>query len=200
MKKGNDEGVIEFEQRFTSLSYHVPYLIPDERTRIDMFVGALGGVYADKMVGGIYPTFLDAVTAAMAIETRRTFSARPRDFGGPSQGPSKKAASSSASGSSAGSGSSGGSGSGSRGRFGGRFRRPSRSQLGRQQAGQFSAGGSSQGGSSGGQAFSFGQQQSSGCFECGGLDHFRRDCPFLAQRTAPSQQGGQFSARGSSGV
>ncbi|KAL6219787.1 hypothetical protein ACLB2K_007546 [Fragaria x ananassa] len=173
MKKGNDEGVIEFEQRFTSLSYHVPYLIPDERTRIDMFVGALGGVYADKMVGGIYLTFLDAVTAAMAIETRRTFT---------------------------GSGSSGGSGSGSRGRFGGRFRRPSRSQLGRQQAGQFSAGGSSQGGSSGGQAFSFGQQQSSGCFECGGLDHFRRDCPFLAQRTAPSQQGGQFSARGSSGV
>ena len=132
MKKGDDEGVIEFEQRFTSLSYHVPYLIPDERTRIDMFVGALGGVYADKMVGGIYPTFLDAVTAAMAIKTRRTFSARPRDFGGPSQGPSKKAASSSASGSSAGSGSSGGSGSGSRGRFGGRFRRPSRSQLGRQ--------------------------------------------------------------------
>ncbi|KAL6185554.1 hypothetical protein ACLB2K_041686 [Fragaria x ananassa] len=98
MKKGDDEGVIEFEQRFTSLSYHVPYLIPDERTRIDMFVGDLGGVYADKMVGGIYPTFLDAVTAAMAIETRRTFSARPRDFGGPSQGPSKKAASSSVSG------------------------------------------------------------------------------------------------------
>ncbi|KAL6228326.1 hypothetical protein ACLB2K_002277 [Fragaria x ananassa] len=176
MKKGDDEGVIEFEQRFTCLSYHVPYLIPDERTRIDMFVGALGGVFADKMVGGIYPTFLDAVTAAMAIETRRTFSARPRDFGGPSQGPSKKTASSSASGSSAGSGSSGGSGSGSRDRFGGRFRRPSRSQLGRQQAGQFSAGGSSQWGSSGGQAFSFGQQQSSGCFECGGLDHFRRDC------------------------
>ncbi|KAL6224949.1 hypothetical protein ACLB2K_003803 [Fragaria x ananassa] len=45
--------------------------------------------------------FLDAVTAAMAIETRRTYSARPRDFGGPSQGPSKRAASSSASGSSA---------------------------------------------------------------------------------------------------
>ncbi|KAL6221090.1 hypothetical protein ACLB2K_008842 [Fragaria x ananassa] len=84
MKKRDDEGVIEFEQRFTSLSYHVPYLIPDERTRIDMFVGALGGVYADKMVGGIYPTFLDVVTAAMVIETRRTFSARPRDFGGPS--------------------------------------------------------------------------------------------------------------------
>ena len=60
--------------------------------------------------------FLDAVTAAMAIETRRTYSARPRDFGGPSQGPSKRAASSSTSGSSAGSGSSGGSGSGPRSR------------------------------------------------------------------------------------
>ncbi|KAL6141398.1 hypothetical protein ACLB2K_059686 [Fragaria x ananassa] len=57
------------------------------------------------------------VRAAMAIETRGTYRARPRDFSGPSQGPSKKAASSSASGSSAGSGSSGGSGYGSRGRF-----------------------------------------------------------------------------------
>ncbi|KAL6220143.1 hypothetical protein ACLB2K_007900 [Fragaria x ananassa] len=122
----------------------------------------------------------------MAIETRGTYSAWPRDFSGPNQGPSKKAASSSASGSSAGSGSSGGSGYGPRSRNRGHFRRPSRSQLGRQQAGHFSAGGSSQGGSSGGQTFSFGQQQSSGCFECGGLDHFRRDCFLLAQRTAPS--------------
>lgn len=72
--------------------------------------------------------------------------------------------------------------------------------MGRQHAGQFSAGSSSQEGSSGGQTFSFGQQQSSGCFECGGLDHFRRVCPLLAQRTAPSQQGSQSSARGSSGA
>ncbi|KAL6228355.1 hypothetical protein ACLB2K_002305 [Fragaria x ananassa] len=49
MKKRDDEGVIEFEQRFTTLSYHVPYLVPDERTRINMFIGALGGVYVDKM-------------------------------------------------------------------------------------------------------------------------------------------------------
>ncbi|KAL6176504.1 hypothetical protein ACLB2K_053137 [Fragaria x ananassa] len=49
MKKRDDEGVIEFEQRFTTLSYRVSYLVPDERTRIDMFIGALGGVYADKM-------------------------------------------------------------------------------------------------------------------------------------------------------
>ncbi|KAL6136857.1 hypothetical protein ACLB2K_062152 [Fragaria x ananassa] len=34
MKKRDNEGVIEFEQRFTTLSYHVPHLIPDERTRI----------------------------------------------------------------------------------------------------------------------------------------------------------------------
>ncbi|KAL6209616.1 hypothetical protein ACLB2K_020556 [Fragaria x ananassa] len=34
MKKRDDEGVIEFEQRFTTLSYHVPHLIPDERTKI----------------------------------------------------------------------------------------------------------------------------------------------------------------------
>ncbi|KAL6137053.1 hypothetical protein ACLB2K_062348 [Fragaria x ananassa] len=123
----DDDGVIEFEQRFTTLSYHVPYLVPDERTKIDMFIGALGGVFAGKMVGVIYPTLLDAVGAAMTIETRGTFSARPRDFSGPSQGPSKKAASSSASGSLAGSGSSGGSGSGPRSRFRGGFRRPSKS-------------------------------------------------------------------------
>ncbi|KAL6211200.1 hypothetical protein ACLB2K_016427 [Fragaria x ananassa] len=49
MKKINDEGVIEFKQRFTTLSYHVPYLIPDKRTKIGMFVDALGGVFADKM-------------------------------------------------------------------------------------------------------------------------------------------------------
>ncbi|KAL6140254.1 hypothetical protein ACLB2K_058557 [Fragaria x ananassa] len=44
MKKRDDEGVIEFEQRLTTLSYHVSYLVPDERTRIGMFIGALGGV------------------------------------------------------------------------------------------------------------------------------------------------------------
>ncbi|KAL6211965.1 hypothetical protein ACLB2K_017188 [Fragaria x ananassa] len=146
--KRDDEGINKFEQRFTTLSYHVPYMVPDERTKVDMFIGALDGVFVDKIVGVIYPTFLDAVGAAMAIETRGTYSARPRDFSGPSQGPSRKAASSSASGSSAGSGSGGGSGSGSRNRFRGLFRRPSRSQLGRQQAGQFSASGSSQAGSS----------------------------------------------------
>ena len=123
----------------------MPYLVPDERTRIDIFIGAFGGVYADKMTDVIYLTFLDAVSAAMAIETRGTYSARLRDFSGPSQGSSKKAASSSASRSSAGSGSSIGSGSGPQSRIRGRFRRSSRSQLGRQQVDQYSAGGSSQG-------------------------------------------------------
>ncbi|KAL6189336.1 hypothetical protein ACLB2K_040725 [Fragaria x ananassa] len=75
------------------------------------------------MVRVIYPTFLDTVGAAMAIETRGTYSARPRDFNCPSQGPSKKAASSSASGSSAGSGSSGGSGYDPQSRNIGHFKR-----------------------------------------------------------------------------
>ncbi|KAL6194388.1 hypothetical protein ACLB2K_035472 [Fragaria x ananassa] len=97
-----------------------------------MFIRALGGVYGDKMTGVVYPTFLDAVGVAMAIETRRAYSARPRDFRGLSQGPSKKAASSSASGSSVGSGSSGGSSSNSSFRAMGRHMRPFRSQLGRQ--------------------------------------------------------------------
>ena len=48
----------------------MPYLVPDERTKIEMFIRALGRVYADKMIGVIYPTFLDAVCAAMTIETR----------------------------------------------------------------------------------------------------------------------------------
>ncbi|KAL6188373.1 hypothetical protein ACLB2K_039766 [Fragaria x ananassa] len=147
------------------------------------------------MVRVIYRTFLDTVGAAIAIETRGTYSARPRDFSCPSQGPSKK----SASGSSAGSGSSGESGYDPQSRNRGHFKRPSKSQLGRQQTDQFSAGGSSQGGSSGGQNFLFGQQQSSGCFECGGHDHFWRDCHLLAQGTVPTQPGGQSLARGSSG-
>ena len=113
MKKIDNDGVMEFEQKFTTLSYHVPYLVPDEMTRINMFIGALGRVYVDKMTGVIYSTFLDAVSAAMAIKTRGTYSARSRDFSGPSQGPSKNDASSSASRSSAGSSSSGGSGSSS---------------------------------------------------------------------------------------
>ena len=132
MAKRDNEKVIEFEHRFTTLSYHVPYLVPDERTRIDMFIRALGGVFADKMISVINPTFLDAVGAAMATETRGTYSAWPQDFSGPSQGPSKKAASSSTSGSSAGSGSSGGSGYGPRSRTRGRFKGKVRSQLGRQ--------------------------------------------------------------------
>ncbi|KAL6184962.1 hypothetical protein ACLB2K_041097 [Fragaria x ananassa] len=55
------------------------------RARIGMFVDPLGGVFANKMVGAVYPTFLDAVGAAMAIETRGTYRAQPRDFSGPSQ-------------------------------------------------------------------------------------------------------------------
>ncbi|KAL6219889.1 hypothetical protein ACLB2K_007648 [Fragaria x ananassa] len=101
MKKRDDEGAIEFKQRFITLSYHMSYLVPDERTRINMFIEALGRVYVDKMTGVIYPTFLDAVSAAMAIETRRTYNARSRYFSGPSQGPSKNDASTSASRSSA---------------------------------------------------------------------------------------------------
>ena len=127
MKKIDNDGVMEFKQKFTTLSYHVPYLVPDERTRIDMFIGALGGVYAGRMTGVIYPTFLNAVSAAMAIETRGTYSTRPQGFSGPSQGPSKKAASSSASRSSAGSGYSSGSSSGAWNRARGHFRRSFRS-------------------------------------------------------------------------
>ncbi|KAL6125603.1 hypothetical protein ACLB2K_073659 [Fragaria x ananassa] len=84
-------------------------------------------LFLDKLIGVIFLTFLDTVGAAMAIEIRGTYSARPRDFSGPSQGPSKKAASSSAFGSSAGIGSSGGPGYGPRSRNRGRFRRPIRS-------------------------------------------------------------------------
>ena len=67
MKKRDDEGVIEFEQRFTTLSYHVPHLILDERTRICMFVDALGRVFAGKMVGVVYPTFLDTCIVGLSL-------------------------------------------------------------------------------------------------------------------------------------
>lgn len=72
--------------------------------------------------------------------------------------------------------------------------------MGRQQTRQLGTDGSFQGGTSGGQAFSFGQQQSTGCFECVSQDHFKRDCPLLTQRTAPTPTHpvGQSSTRGSS--
>ncbi|KAL6196912.1 hypothetical protein ACLB2K_032525 [Fragaria x ananassa] len=53
--------------------------------------------------------------------------------------------------------------------------------------------------SSGSSSDAWNKQQFSGCFECGGKDYFRRDCPLLAQRTAPTQSVGQSSARGFSG-
>ncbi|KAL6219686.1 hypothetical protein ACLB2K_007445 [Fragaria x ananassa] len=58
MKKRDDEGVIEFQERFTSLSYHVSYLVLDKRTRMEMFIGALGGVFADKMTDHKLTTLL----------------------------------------------------------------------------------------------------------------------------------------------
>lgn len=100
----------------------MPYMILDEKTRIEMFIGAFSGVYTDRMIGVLYPTFLDAVGAGMAIETRRAYSFRPQDFSGPSLGTSKKAVSSSASRSLASSGYSSGSSSGDWNRARGCFR------------------------------------------------------------------------------
>ncbi|KAL6225574.1 hypothetical protein ACLB2K_004423 [Fragaria x ananassa] len=46
MKKRVDEGVIEFQERFTSLSYHVSYLVLDERTRTEMFIGGAREIFS----------------------------------------------------------------------------------------------------------------------------------------------------------
>ncbi|KAL6191501.1 hypothetical protein ACLB2K_037891 [Fragaria x ananassa] len=83
------------------MSYDITHLIPNEKSKIEMFIGGLSGVYAEKMTGVVYLTFVDGVGAAIAIETQRSLGNRSRDSDGPSQGPSKKDASSSASRSSA---------------------------------------------------------------------------------------------------
>nr|XP_011460561.1 PREDICTED: uncharacterized protein LOC105350375 [Fragaria vesca subsp. vesca] len=115
LQKG-DMSVLEFEQHFFARAHHVPDLVRDEHDKIYRFVRGLGGEYEEKMQVVLYPRFSDAVGAALNIETSQMGS-RPRDFGGPSQGPSKRAASTSGSGSSAGSGRSSSSGHSARPRL-----------------------------------------------------------------------------------
>ena len=86
----------------------------------------------------LYPRFSDAVGAALNIETSQIGS-RPRDFGGPSQGPSKRAISTSGSGSSVGSGRSSSSGHSARPRLRG-SRRFARGFAGRRSFSQFRGG------------------------------------------------------------
>ncbi|XP_024164120.1 DNA-binding protein HEXBP-like [Rosa chinensis] len=154
------------------------------------------------MLGTPYRSFAEAVSYALDIESDSPAGFHPRDPGGPSQGPSKRATSTSGSGSSVGSVKSSGSSSRSRTRSRGRFRRFSRGQFSGRQSGQLERSRSYHGGSSGAstsQSAQFGQHQTVGCFMCGQQDHFRRDCPFLAQgaRSTPTQTVGQSSAGGS---
>ncbi|XP_062020778.1 uncharacterized protein LOC133737186 [Rosa rugosa] len=200
LEKG-DKTVMEFEQRFTQLAQFVPDLVGTERERIYRFVDGLGGKYREQLTGVPFDNYSDAVNAALRLETMYLSGVRPRDLGGPSQGPSKKAASTSGSGSSVGSGQSSGSSAGSRFRRGGRIRRFTRGQFGGRQFGQSRAGSSSQHRTPASQPAQFGQYQPVGCFECGQQGHFRRDCPLLTQRVAstPFQTAGQSFAGTSTG-
>jgi hypothetical protein len=203
LQKG-DMTVMVFEQRFLELAHYVPDLVRTEQDRIYQFVRGLGGEYTDKMIAVPYMSFNQAVIAALHIEARNVSVGRRLESGGPSQGPPKRATSTSGSGSSVGSGN--GSGSSSSPRFRARFRghnrRPTRNQFGGRQSGQFRSDGGGQSGTSGSQSFQFGQNQVQpvGCFHCGQPDHFKRECPLLAQGaiSAPNQAIGQSSAGASS--
>ncbi|PRQ50221.1 putative retrotransposon gag domain-containing protein [Rosa chinensis] len=101
LQKG-DMTVTEFEQRFTQLAQFVPDLVATERERIYRFVDGLGGKYCEQLTGVPFSDYAEVVNAALRLETMYMSGVRPRDVGGPSQGPSKKAASTSRTGSSAG--------------------------------------------------------------------------------------------------
>ena len=122
------------------------------------------------------------MTFALNIEAQELAAGRLRDSSGHSQGSSKKLASTSGLGSSSGSGhgSSPSSGSSFRGRFKRQGGRSFKNFFGRQ-FGRFMSGSSSRSGTFGGQSFQSGQSQYQprGCFQCGQLDHFKRDCPLL---------------------
>ena len=176
-----DMTVMEFQQRFLTLAYHVPDLVRSKATKIHRFIRGLGGEYQAWMEAVDYASFNQAVIAAVRIES----GLRDRDADAPTQGPSKRVASSSGSGSSASSGrSSGNSGNSSSGRrtsSRGWYRRPGQSQFSREQSTQPRGGTSGAGNSSGGQAFQSGQQWVRRCFACGSADHLVRECPHVAQ-------------------
>nr|XP_011462317.1 PREDICTED: uncharacterized protein LOC101310021 [Fragaria vesca subsp. vesca] len=197
LQKG-DMSVLEFEQHFLARAHHVPDLVRDEHDKIYRFVRGLGGEYEEKMQAVLYPRFNDAVGAALNIETSQMGS-RPRDLGGPSQGPSKRAASTSGSGSSVGSGRSSTSGHSARSRLRG-SRRFAGGSAGRRPFSQFRGGMSGSRGAHSSQSGQFGQYQPVGCFKCGEPCHFKRDCPYLTHRVAPTfyQTAGQTSVDASS--
>nr|XP_011457402.1 PREDICTED: uncharacterized protein LOC105349434 [Fragaria vesca subsp. vesca] len=178
-------------------------LVRPEQEKIYQFTKGLGGIYANRMTAVPYQSFHQAVTFALNIEAQELAAGRLHDSGGYSQGSSKKLASTSGSGSSSGSGhgSSSSPGSGFRGKFkrqGGR----SFKNFFRRQFRRFRSGSSSRSGTSSGQSFQSRQNQfqPGGCFQCGQLDHFKRDCPLLTQGAAyaPTQAMGQTSTGGSS--
>ena len=103
LRKG-DMTVMEFQQRFLTLAYHVPDLVRSEATKIHRFIRGLGSEYQAKMEAVDYASFNQAAIAAVSIESGQ----RDRDADAPTQGPSKRVASSSGSGSSASSGRSSG--------------------------------------------------------------------------------------------
>ncbi|XP_062028716.1 uncharacterized protein LOC133744663 [Rosa rugosa] len=101
LEKG-DKTVSEFEQRFTQLSQFVPDLVGTDEKRIYRFIEGLGGDYRLQLTAVPFYTYHEVVNAALRLETMFLSGVRPRDAGGPSQGPSKRAASTSGSGSSGG--------------------------------------------------------------------------------------------------
>ena len=56
LRKG-DMTVMEFQQRFLTLAYHVPDLVRSEATKIHRFIRGLGGDYQTRMEAVDYTSF-----------------------------------------------------------------------------------------------------------------------------------------------
>ncbi|XP_061993588.1 uncharacterized protein LOC133711492 [Rosa rugosa] len=194
LEKG-DKTVTEFEQRFTQLAQFVPDLVGTERERIYRFVDGLGGDYRLQLTGVPFNTYSEVVNAALRLETMYLSGVRPRDAGGPSQGPSKRAASTSGSGSSGG-GRRVSSDSVTLSDFGGL------NMGGGQSEWQFSDGTSQYGGTS--EGFHTWRDRPQRwtrdvtCYQCGQQGHYRRDCPTLTHGVTPDVGQGSSHASGGS--
>ncbi|XP_020412075.1 uncharacterized protein LOC18786176 [Prunus persica] len=185
--------VAEYEKKFNELSKYCAPLVADERKKCQLFTRGLKTSIHDIVVGQRLANFGDLVMSASLIESsqmivrgRSDFRKRQYDMGGPSQGSSKRDSFSfgSSSGCSCGGFRTGvcSSGESNQSESSGPHSGDSTAKgSGRQLQPVFSARNRSQCALCGRFHTGLCQQGTTGCYHCGQLGHFRRQCSMLLQ-------------------